>query len=81
VTSAGACVAESNTVRLTWQENVAVECQIKPLLNNRLYTLEGRVFAPSADVKLATYNRAPTESRIVRPNHGRRTGRRSFPDP
>ncbi len=40
VTSAGTCVAEGNIVKLAWQENVAAECEIKPLVLNRLYTLD-----------------------------------------
>jgi hypothetical protein len=51
--SAGSCIAEGNTVKLAWQESVAAECEIKPLVVNRLYTLEGRAFAPGGGVKLA----------------------------
>jgi hypothetical protein len=50
---AGTCVAKGNTVELTWQESVAVTCEIKPLVNKRLYTLEGRAFATRGEVKLA----------------------------
>lgn len=53
VTSAGTCVAEGNIVKLAWQESAALECEVKPLVNKRLYTLEGRAFATLGEVKLA----------------------------
>ena len=52
VAGGGTCVAKGDTVDLAWQESVAAECEIKPLVLNRLYTLEGRAFAPGGEVTL-----------------------------
>ena len=50
--SAASCAAEGNTVKLAWQESITAECEMGPLLNNRLYTLEGRALAGSKGARL-----------------------------